>query len=176
MIESRSPIDLVLALVRVINGDAPRLAAREILDPMVQIRMDSAEYCGIDVWYKWIYLIHNCGRVANLRITHYEARCSVQEPELVHLSARWMGTIRSRDMPAQSTRGAAASYLVREGRIKKICTHKSNYEFIFGIWVRYLPLWIFLSWTGIHFMLLAIRRKDFLQGSVDCSGSSGGGC
>src|SRR4051794_16679054 len=41
MIESRSPTDLVFALVRVVNGDAPRLTAREILDPMVDIRMDS---------------------------------------------------------------------------------------------------------------------------------------
>ena len=49
MIESGSPIDLVFALVRVVNGEVPRLAAREILDPRVEIRMDSADYCGIDV-------------------------------------------------------------------------------------------------------------------------------
>jgi len=67
MIESSSPIDLVLALVRVVNGEAPRLAASEILDPMVEIRMDSTGYCGIDAWYKWVHSIRNCGRVADLR-------------------------------------------------------------------------------------------------------------
>jgi hypothetical protein len=43
----RSPTGLVFALVRVVNGEAPRLSARDILDPMVEIRMDAAPHCGI---------------------------------------------------------------------------------------------------------------------------------
>jgi hypothetical protein len=163
MIESRSPTDLVLALVRVINGDTPRVAAQEILDPMVQMHMDSAEHCGINIWYKWIHLIRNCGRVSDLRVTRCEARCDAQEPDLVHLSARWAGTIRSRHMPAMSARDAEVRYLVQDGRIKKIWTHKSNYEFIFGPWIRYSICYrLFLGWAALHFALLSLRGKDVL--------------
>ena len=163
MIESNSPIDLVLALVRVINGEAPRLAAGEILDPMVEIRMDSTGYCGIDVWYKWIHLIRNCGRVADLRMTRCRARCDSRDPSLVYLSARWTGTIRTRRISEIATSDGEACYLIRDGRIKKIWTHKSNYEFIFGRWISYsIFYWLFLAWAFIHFALLSFRRKDLL--------------
>jgi len=163
MIESSSPIDLVLALVRVVNGEAPRLAASEILDPMVEIRMDSTGYCGIDAWYKWVHLIRNCGRVADLRMTQCRARCDARDPSLVYLSARWTGTIRARRTPESATSDGEACYLIRDGRIKKIWTHKSNYEFIFGRWIRYsICYWLFLAWAVLHFALLSFRRKDLL--------------
>lgn len=163
MIESNSPIDLVLALVRVINGEAPRLAASEILDPMVEIRMDSTGYCGIDVWYKWIHLIRNCGRVADLRMTRCQARCDSRDPSLVYLSARWTGTIRTRRISEIAASDGEACYLIRDGRIKKIWTHKSNYEFIFGRWISYsIFYWLFLAWAFLHFELLSFRRQDIL--------------
>ncbi len=163
MIESRSPIDLVFALVRVVNGEAPRLAAREILDPMVEIRMDSTDYCGIDAWYKWIHLIRNCGRVADLRMTRCRARCDARDPSLVHLSARWTGTIRSRRIPGMAAADGEVRYLIRDGRIKKIWTRKSNYEFIFGRWIRYsICFRLFLAWSVLYFALLSLRKKDFL--------------
>ncbi len=163
MIESRSPIDLVFALVRVVNGEAPRLAAREILDPRVEIRMDSTDYCGIDVWYKWIHLIRNCGRVADLRMTECRARCDARDPSLVHLSARWAGTIRSRRIAGMAAADGEVRYLIRDGRIKKIWTHRSNYEFIFGRWIRYsICYWLFLGWSVLYFALLSLRKKDFL--------------
>jgi len=163
VIESRSPIDLVLALVRVVNGEAPRLAAREILDPMVEIRMDSTDYCGIDAWYKWIHLIRNCGRVADLRMTQCRARCDARDPSLVHLSARWTGTIRSRRIPGMAAADGEVRYLIRDGRIKKIWTRKSNYEFIFGRWIRYsICFRLFLAWSVLYFAVLSLRKKDFL--------------
>ena len=162
MIESGSPIELVLALVRVVNGDVPRLAAREILDPMVEIQMDSTGYCGIDVWYKWIHLIRTCGRVGDLRMTQCRAHYDTRDPSLVHLSARWTGTIRSRRIPGLAAADGEVRYLIRDGRIKKIWTHKSNYEFIFGRWIRYsICYWLFLSWTVLYFGLLSLRQKDF---------------
>jgi hypothetical protein len=163
VIESRSPIDLVFALVRVVNGEAPRLAAREILDPMVEIHMDSTDYRGIDFWYKWVHLIRNCGRVADLRMTQCQARCDAQDPYLVHLSARWTGTIRSRRILGMAATDGEARYLIADGRIKKIWTHKSNYEFIFGRWIRYsICFWLFLAWSFFYFSLLSLRKKDFL--------------
>jgi hypothetical protein len=163
MSESTSPTDLVFALVRVINGEVPRQAAREILDPMVQIRMDSVAYCGIDVWYKWIHLIRNCGRVSDLRMTKCQARCDANDPSLVHLSARWTGTIRSRQMPATAASDGEVRYLIQNGRIAKIWTHKSNYEFIFGRWIKYpICYWLFSAWSVLYFTLLSLRKKDFL--------------
>jgi hypothetical protein len=163
VIESRAPIDLVCALVRVVNGEAPRLAAREILDPLVEIRMDSARYRGIDTWYKWIHLIRNCGRVADLRMTRCRTHCDARDPLLVHLSARWAGTIRSRRIPATAANDGEVSYLIRDGVIKEIRTRKSNYEFIFGRWIRYSICYrLFLAWSVLHFALLSLRKKDFL--------------
>jgi hypothetical protein len=163
MIESRSATDLVLALVRVINGDLPRLAAQEILDPMVQMRMDSAAYCGINVWYKWIHLIRNCGRVSDLRMTRYQARCDTHEPRLVHLSARWAGKLRSGRTPSESATAGEVRYLVQDGRIKKIWTHRSNYEFIFGCWIRNpIAYRLLLAWAALYFALLSLRKRDFL--------------
>jgi hypothetical protein len=174
MIESRSPIDLVFALVRVVNGEAPRLAAREILDPMVEIRMDSTAYCGIDVWYKWIHLIRNCGRVADLRMTQCRAHCDAGDPSLVYLSARWTGTIRSRRIPGMATADSEACYQIQDGRIKKIWTHKSNYEFIFGRWIRYsVCYWFFLAWSVLYFALLSLRKKDFLDDLVEGASQRG---
>jgi hypothetical protein len=164
----RTPVELVLALVRVVNGEAPRLAAREILDPMVEIRLDAAAHRGIDVWYKWIHLIRNCGRVADLRMTRCQPRCDAREPSLVYLSARWAGTIRSRRIPGMATADGESRYLIRDGRIKKIWTHKSNYEFIFGRWIRYpICYWLFLAWCGLYFALLSLRKKGFLADSVE---------
>jgi hypothetical protein len=159
----RSPTDLVFALVRVVNGEAPRLSARDILDPMVEIRMDAMPYRGIDVWYKWIHLIRNCGRVSDLRMTQCRARCDADDPSLVHLSARWTGTIRSRRMPATAAHDGEVRYLIRDGRIKEIWTHKSNYEFIFGRWIRYsICYWLFSAWIFLYFAFLSLRKKDFL--------------
>jgi hypothetical protein len=161
--ESRSPIELVMALVRVVNGEAPRLMAREILDPMVEIRMDSTDYCGIDTWYKWIHLIRNCGRVSDLRMTQCRARCDARDPSLVHLSARWAGTIRSRRKPEMAVADGEVRYLIRDGRIKKILTHKSNYEFIFGRWIKYsIGFQFFLAWSVLYFAFLSFRKKDIL--------------
>jgi hypothetical protein len=162
MIESRSSTDLVLALVRVINGDLPRLAAQEILDPMVQMRMDSVDYCGIDSWYKWIHLIRNCGRVSDLRLTRYQARCDAHEPCVVHLSARWAGKLRSGRTRSESATGEVR-YLVQDGRIKKIWTHRSNYEFIFGRWIgNPIGYRLLLAWAALYFALLSLRKRDFL--------------
>jgi hypothetical protein len=158
--ENGSTIDLVLALVRVVNGEAPRLAAREILDPMVEMHMDASGYCGIDVWCKWVHLIRNCGRIDGLRMTQCRARCDASDPSLVHLKARWTGTVRSRRITAMAAADGEAQYLIRGGRIKKIWTHKTNYEFVFGRWIRYsICYWLLLAWSVFYFTVLALRRK-----------------
>jgi hypothetical protein len=160
VIERQSPIDLVVALVRIINGEAPRQTAGQILDPEVELCMDSRTYCGIDVWYKWIYLIRNCGRVGNLRMIQYRMHCDARDPSLVHLSARWTGMVRSRQTVDE--RDGEGRYLIRDGRIRKIWTHKSNYEFIFGRWISNpIGYRLFLAWTVVYFSLLSICNVNF---------------
>jgi len=177
MIKGRSPTDLVLTLVQVINGDSPLVTAQESLDPTVQIHMDAVEFFGIDSWYRWIHLIHHCGRVAEPRITHCEARCDARDPNLVHLSARWTGINRSLRERTTSARNAESRYLVLDGRIKEIWTRKSNYQFIFGRWITYsICYWTFLGWAMLYFLVLSTRKKDLLQGGVNRSASAGKGC
>jgi hypothetical protein len=160
MNERVSPTDLVFALVKVINGETPSASAREILDPLVRMRMDSAEYRGIDNWYKWIHLLRNCGRVSDLRITRCQAQCDARDPSLVHFSARWTGTLRSRRVPAISPRDGEVCYVVRDGRIKEIRTRKSNYEFVLGRWINYPICYrLFLGWAMLYFALLSLRKK-----------------
>jgi len=159
MSESRSPTDLVLALVRVINGDLPDHAARELLDPMVQIRVDTAEYRGIGAWFRWIYLIRHCGRVSRLRITQCRAWRDARDPALVHLSARWTGTVRSGHSRVVAGSDATARYLVRDGRIAEIWTRKSNYEFIFGSWISHPVCYrLFLGWSMLRLWRLSMRE------------------
>jgi hypothetical protein len=166
VIESRSPIDLVVALVRTINGEAPRLAASQILDPEVELYMDSRTYRGIDVWYKWIYLIQNCGRVGDLRMSQCSVYCDARNPSLVHLSARWTGVVRSRQAVAE--RDGHARYLIHDGRIKKIWTHRSNYEFIFGRWITNpIGHWLFLACTVLYLSLLSLRKVDLRADSTE---------
>jgi hypothetical protein len=136
MTEGSSPTDVVLALMRVINGDAPEQAARAIVDPQVRIHMDSTVYCGIDVWYRWIRLIHDRGRLADLRIAQCEARCSVQDPTLVQLTGRWTGTSRSQRMQVMAGPEVEASYRVLNGMVTEIWTNRSNYDFVFSRWTR----------------------------------------
>jgi hypothetical protein len=163
VIEDQSPAGLVLALIGVINGDAPGRTAEEILDPDVALYMDSACYRGIDIWYKWIHLLKNCGRIRDLRMTQCDVRCDAGEPVIVHLSARWSGAARSRH--AVSTTDGTADYLVQDGRIKTIWTHKSNYEFIFGRWISHPVCFnAFLAWSVLYFALPPRRGKDLFAG------------
>jgi hypothetical protein len=168
MIERHSSTDTVLALVGVLNGDVPCLAARDILDPMVKIHMDSAEYRGIDVWFKWIHLIRNCGRISDLRIADCQLRCDALEPSVVYLSGRWAGTIRSQRATGISASSGEARYLVRDGRITELWTHRSNYEFIFGRWIRYWICFnIFLGWSVLYFALRSLYKKDDFAAPAD---------
>jgi hypothetical protein len=162
MTENRSPQELVLALVRVISGESPRRAAEACLNPQVTIHMDSAIHRGITIWYKWIYLIRNCGRIWNLRMTPHNVRCDLHDPNLVHLSMSWSGTNRSHRRPATAPDVGALRYLVRDGRIVEIWTHKNNYVFIFGEWIRYSIYYrLFLCWAIFYFALLWLRGRDF---------------
>ena len=165
MTQTQSPGDVVLALVRVINGEAPRRAADDILDPTVDIHMDAANHRGIDIWYKWVHLVRNCGRIAELRMTRCRVESDVKSPDIVHLTARWTGIIRSQHQYGVAKRDARLSYLVRDGRIREIWTHKSNYEFVFGRWIRYSICYrLFLAWAIVHFATMSLRGKDL---SVD---------
>jgi hypothetical protein len=161
MTEHRSPHEVVLALVQVINDEVPRRAAEEILDPMVKIHMDAANHRGIEIWYKWIHLIRNCGRITNLCMTRCDAKPDPESPHIVELLARWEGTGRSNRAHSVAERDIHLRYLVRNGRILEIWTHKSNYVFIFGRWIGYsIGYRLYLAWAIAYFALLSFRGED----------------
>lgn len=161
--ESLAPTGVVLALVRVINRDASQHTAQSILDPLVQIRMDAARHRGIKTWCMWIHLIHNCGRVTGLRLTNCHTWCDAHDPDVVHLSGRWSGLVGYGRKPRMSEHCVRLRYLIRDGRIVAIWTRKSNYEFVFGRWIRYsICYWIFLGWAFLYFEAVALRTAGFL--------------
>jgi len=162
MAENLAPSEVVLGLVRVINGESPRLSAKDYLDPSVNIHMDSARHCGIELWYKWIYLIRNCGRLCNLYMTPCELSCDRENPNIVHLSIRWSGIERSRWTPVVAPEIYHLRYLVENCRIIEVWTTKSNYIFIFGLWIRYSILYrLLFLWAIFYFAILSLRGKDY---------------
>jgi|GEM_PF-216005 len=163
MVEHLAPQEVVLALVRVINAQSPRLSARDYLDPNVKIHMDSAAHSGIAIWLKWIYLIRNCGRIRNLRMTPCRVSHDAQDSSLVRLSICWSGTQRSRRVPISSAQECHLVYRVRDGRISEIWTKKINYTFIFGWWIRYSVLYrLFQLWAALLFAGLSLRGRSYL--------------
>ena len=162
----RSPVELVLSLVQVINANAPRRSAEELLDPKVQIEMDSVRHRGIKTWYMWIHLIRNCGRISELCLTNCRVWCDGHNPSVVYLSGRWSGIVRVRGKPEMSAEDVELRYLVQDGHIVFIWTRKSNYVFIFGSWIRYFFwYWLFLASAYLYFEAIKLRGIDFVDGS-----------
>jgi stearoyl-CoA desaturase (Delta-9 desaturase) len=163
MTEHSAPEKVVLALVRVINGESPRSSAREYLDPDVKIHMDFAAYRGITIWFKWIYLIRNCGRIRNLRMTPCSVSGSPQDSSLVRLSIRWSGINRSTGVSASTPEKYDLLYKVQDGRISEIWTKKINYTFIFGSWIRHRLLYrLFFLWAVLLFARLSLLGRGYL--------------
>lgn len=159
---TRSPEETVLALVHVINGDVPRRNADDLLDPSLNIYMDKAKHQGLSLWYKWIHMIRGCGLIANLRMTDTVISVDRIDPNLVHLTMRWEGRNRTSDIALTSSYVGSISYRVREGIISEIWTRKSNYEFIFGEWIKFrLGYRLLLGWAILYFMQLSRHGKRY---------------
>ena len=158
----RSPEEVVLALVRVINGDLPRHAASDYLDPNVRIHMDGADHRGITTWYKWIHLIRHRGRLGNLRMCPTAISSDPLIPGMVLLSIRWAGTDRSSAQSIVTPNTYNLQYLVRKSHIIEIWTHKINYVAIFGSWFRRSIYYrFFLGWSILYFVCLSLRGLDY---------------
>lgn len=162
MPENTSPQEVVLGLVRVINGELPRVCAETYLDANVKIHIDSANHRGIELWYKWIHLIRNCGRIRNLRMMPCDVSWDPQNPGLVYLSIHWSGIERSGRAPVVTPDAYRLEYLVENGRIIEIWTRKINYVFIFGRWIRYAVFYrLLLGWAILYFALLSLRGMEY---------------
>jgi hypothetical protein len=159
-----TPQDVVLSLVRVISGDDPLRAATVLLDPDVVIHMDAIDYRGWDIWFKWIYLIRNCGRIANLRMTPMDIRDDGGNPELVRLAVRWSGVDRRRGQTVQARADDVGllQYRVKGGRIVEIWTRRTNYRLIFGPWIQNIACYrAFIAWAFLHFATMRLRGVSF---------------
>ena len=160
--------DIIVGLARVISGEASRESARDYLDPNVRLHMDSAEYHGIKMWFRWIHLIRNCGRIRGLRMTPCELQRDPSDPALVNLQMRWSGVDRDRNAPLADGRMCHVRYRIANGKVTEIWTRRINYAFIFGPWVcspvRYR---VFHFWAIVHFACLRLRGKSFMASDRD---------
>jgi stearoyl-CoA desaturase (Delta-9 desaturase) len=162
MAEDLASSEVVRGLVRVINGELPRLSAENYLHQDVKIHMDSANHRGIEVWYKWIYLIRNCGRLSNLCMMPCELSIDRENPNVVDLGIRWSGIERFGRTAALAPEIYHLRYLVENGRITEIWTTKHNYKFIFGPCIRHSIFYrLLLLWAIFHFAILWARGRDY---------------
>jgi hypothetical protein len=127
-----SPQDVVLKLIRVINGQAPVASLADTLDPAVKLHMDSSTYRGIRIWAAWVHLIRSAGRVRELQLNPTELQCDPQEPQIVSLRMRWSGIDRRSGTPLPVSDLGHVRYRLEQNRIVEIWTHRTNYTFMFG--------------------------------------------
>jgi hypothetical protein len=124
--------------------------------------MDQARHQGLSLWYKWIHMIRGCGLIDNLRMTDTVIAVDQIDPSLVHLTMRWQGRKRTSDIKLTSSYFGTISYRVHEGIISEIWTRKSNYQFIFGEWIKFrLGYRLLLGWAILYFMQLSRHGKGY---------------
>src|SRR5437762_3607247 len=128
--QTASPERIIRALIRVISGEAPRCSAGAFLHPDVKIHMDKAAHRGIQLWYKWIYLIRNCGKVRNLQMIPCNIQWDPQDAAIVMLTMRWSGVGRFAHAPRVTSATYHIKYRIEDSCITEIWTSKTNYTFI----------------------------------------------
>ena len=162
MVGKIDPVMVVLGLVQVINGDSPREQGAKYLHSKLRIHMDSATHRGIEIWYKWIYLIRNCSRLRELRMDVVDVRPNKSNPQLINLTIRWSGRRKRDGVRIVSPRVCRLAYLVSHGRIIEIWTKKENYVAIFGGWIRYRLFYrLFLFQALLLFGILKLLGRSY---------------
>jgi len=124
--------------------------------------MDRAQHKGIATWYKWIHLIRHWGRLANLRMIPQAIGSDPATPSMVLLSMRWTGIDRSSKQSVVTPHTYRLRYLVRNGHVVEIWTHKINYDVIFGPWIKWsIGYRSLLGSAIVYFVLLSLRGIDY---------------
>jgi hypothetical protein len=160
--EAHTPTKLVLRIVDMASGNAPRDRASEVLDPAVTIHVDSAVHRGIENWYKWMHLIRNCGRIRGLRMVPCVLAPDAQDPCSVNLILRWTGIRKGERLPRTTSETYYLRFRVEGNRIVEIWSRKANYVFIFGRWFRSAIVYrLYLGWAVLYFAALSLRGIDY---------------
>jgi hypothetical protein len=140
--------------------------ADELIDPGVRIYMDTTIHEGRALWYKWIHMIRGHGRIDGLRMTNAVIRGSSEDGCLVHLAMQWEGRDRTTGASMVSAPTLGVRYRLRDGKIAEIWTHKVNYRFIFGDWIRFqIGYRLLLIWAFFYFRRLERRGGDYATDS-----------
>lgn len=121
---------IVSRLLAVISRREPLAAARELLHPQVALYMDGRLLArGPAAWLRWVYFLQQQADKRGLR------DLIIAEPQLsenageVQVTAHWQATA---DGQRRESAAGRVCYQIRDGRIIRIATHRSNYVFIYG--------------------------------------------
>jgi hypothetical protein len=88
--------------------------------------------------------------------------CDPRNPGMVFLSMRWAGVDRTSGRHVLTPEVYDLRYLVRNGRIVEIWTHKINYGAIFGSLFSWSLFYrVFLGWAVLYFASLPLRGLDY---------------
>jgi len=137
---------LIVRLLAVISGDAPRAEATRLLAPDVISHMDQFTVRGIDVWFDWLdFLLSKAKGNVRADLDRFEAN-----PDGTITAYGWLTVENSAELTPQQN---WARYRVDENRIAEVWTTRGNYESIFGAKVRH-PL----SWMLVLLEMAVWRR------------------
>jgi ketosteroid isomerase-like protein len=141
---------VVLRLLEILSGDRPLAEAGQCLDPAVVIHVDDGEtWRGIPVWKRWVHLMRERGRLADLRFEPLAVDVTV---DVVWVTFRWAGRLRRGREAGRPRTTNTVGYRLRDGIITEIWTRKANYVDVFGPWVRATALYrLYLAWALVYF-------------------------
>ena len=132
MTEAETNRTTVARLMAILSGDAPIHAGSEIIAPDVVAHVDGWRFQGINVWANWIDYIRTRGCVAEPTLLLDEV--VVHPDTTVTARGRWQG---DRDGRVVTSKPAAATYRLAEGRIVEIWSTRRNYSFLCGGHLEY---------------------------------------
>ncbi len=121
-------------LTRILSGDLPLSAVREILAEDVILHVSQVTNQGVGVWEDWVWFLRARRRVSNLRVE--VARLVENDDGTITAYARWTG-IRNGTLTKSELR--TATYRLANGKIVEIWSTHKNYAFILGPLANTLP-------------------------------------
>jgi hypothetical protein len=143
---------LIVRLLAVISGDAPRAEATRLLAPDVISHMDQFTVRGIDVWFDWLdFLLSKAKGNVRADLDRFEANS-----DGTITAYGWLTVENSAERTPQQN---WARYRVDENRIAEVWTTRGNYESIFGAKVRHPLSWMLVLLEMAVWRRLPWRRR-----------------
>jgi hypothetical protein len=152
---AEEPNALVAGVIAVLSGDRPLAAVAGCLTPDVVIHVDEAEtHRGIGLWKRWVHLMRERGRLADLRFVPIATR---MDGDVTSVTFRWAGQARRGRRRRHEPTVNHVRYRVAGERISEIWTRKANYVDVFGGWIAWTACYrLYLAWGLLYFFV----RRD----------------